>query len=122
MNDDSNSLEGLKNCVRFKKLWNNNELELLSIKTLCDDRTLFFQFIDIALASDDSANTISSCEGNCERLEPDVTSDTCDLLSYVSILFMTVCKGLFTNRRSELISWALRDMVEDLEFSRSMIE
>lgn len=122
MNDDSNSLERLENCICFEKLWNNNELELLLIMTLCDDRTLFFQFIDIALTSDDSANMISSCEGNRERLEPDVTSDTCDLFSYVRSLFGTVCKGLFTNRRSELISWALRDIMEDLEFSRSMVE
>lgn len=79
MNYDSNFLEGVENCICFKKLWNNNELELLLIKTLYDDRTFLFQFFDIALGSDDSANTISSCEGNCERLEPDVTSHTCDL-------------------------------------------
>lgn len=74
------------------------------------------------LASDDSANTVSSYESNRERLEPDVTSDACDLLSYMRILFGTVCKGLLTNKRSELILWALRDMAKDLGFSRSMIE
>lgn len=81
MNDGSNTLKGLKNCIWFKKVWNDNKLELLLIKTLCDDRAFIFQFVDVAFASDDRANMISSFEGNCECLESNVASYTRDLLS-----------------------------------------